>query len=131
MEKRIFLIVGVVLAGVARAETFTVPLDANGPYTIYQEVPFDFDLGVGSCNIQTVRFACEGTRTAGVDYFGWPFSWEFEAWFRAEPGYQVADGSAAGAATYPTAEPFEGESGFHRVMKGTWDFLLDGQASGW
>lgn len=115
----------------AGAETFTVPLQVSGYYEEGDSMPFEFDLGVSLCWITRVRFVCQGTITAGLSCDWQPFSWEFQARLYAEPGYQVASGPQAGAATYPLPEPFAGESAFRRLLGGTWDFLLDGQAAGY
>ncbi len=131
------IILGVCLAvvvccgGVLHAETIVIPLPGAGPYLFPGvSVPFSFDLGVPLTEIQEARFNCQGSVTAGVDYFGNPFSWHFSAWLSADPGYWVAVGPDAGAATWPDPEPFAGESVLEELLGGTWDFLLDGQADG-
>ena len=122
----------VCLTGFAQADTFVVPLEVSRVYTMGQQVPFEFDLGVALLQVHEVRFTCEGSITAGVDYWGDPFSWCFQAWLRADPGYWVANGPYAGATTWPMPEPFSGESEFRPLGGGTtWDFLLDGHATGW
>jgi hypothetical protein len=117
---------------VGRAETFVVPLPVNGSYVTEQQAPFSIDLGTTLIEVQEVRFSCEGSITAGVNYEGDPYSWSFAVWLPADPpGLWGAYGPLAGAATWPAAEPFAGEPVLGPVIPATWDFLLDGQATGW
>ena len=115
----------------AAADTFIVPLKVSGTYAAGDSVPFNFDLGVKLLDITEVRFYCKGAITAGLSYYSVPFSWAFQAWMPASPGYWIADGAEAGDATWPAPEDFEGESVFYKLLSPTWDFLLDGAASGW
>ncbi|OGL47064.1 MAG: hypothetical protein A2161_20180 [Candidatus Schekmanbacteria bacterium RBG_13_48_7] len=115
----------------AMADTFVVPLSVSGSYMTGDKIPFDIDLGVELLEVLEVKFYCKGTVTAGLDYWGNPFSWMFQAWMPASPGYWIADGTSAGESTWPAPEAFEGESLFRDLLHPTWDFLLDGGASGW
>jgi len=119
------------LAQVTAAQTFTVPLDVAGSYVAGQETPFEFDLGVELLRVQDVTFSCAGCVMAGVDCNAQPFSWNFNAYLCAEPGYLVAQGPLAGKDWYPWREPFEAESQFQSFLKGTCQCLFDGRAFGW
>jgi hypothetical protein len=119
-----------VISQTCLADTFTVPLPVSGSYVAGASMPFDIDLGETLVAIHEVRFHCKGTLTAGLSYHSVPFSWTFQAWLPASPGYWIADSISAGASTYPDPEPFDGESLFYDLLSPTWDFLLDGIASG-
>ncbi len=118
---------------VASANTFNVNVRLPTfprHYYMGQETPFEFDLGVMLSDVNEVVFVCDGAIKAGLDYSGEPFSWYFKAYLDADTGYMWAKGPWAGEDTYPSPEPFTGQSQFRPLSGGTWDFLLDGYATG-
>jgi len=131
--KTVHIITAVALASVqiAAAQTFTVVLDAAGSYTAGEKTPFEFDLGVELLRVQDVTFSCAGCIRAGIDANGQPFSWYFNAYLCAEPGYLLAEGPPAGSEWFPWREPFEAETSFKSFLRGTQRCLFDGQAAGW
>ena len=119
----IYGFVAITLFGIFRvvnASTFIVPLGAEENYVTGQETPFEFDLGVLLSDVNEVEFFCNGTITAGVSCIGTPFSWAFSAYLDADTGFMWADGPWA----------FTGQSQFRPHLGGTWEFLLDGHATG-
>ena len=129
----VVMAVGALLGGQAQGDTFVVPLDAAGPYQMYESVYFDFDLGVELSAVYDVRVDWAGGVRAGVSCDFEPFPWMFELWLPVDGGgYKVASGPEVGLATYPDPEPFAAVSTFRSIAGGYgWDFLLDGAASGW
>ena len=125
------LMLAVGISDICAADTFVIPLPVGGSYSAGTKMPFDFDLEQTLIEVHEVRFYCKGSVTAGLSYFSTPFSWAFEAWMPASPGYWIARGPSAGESTYPDPEPFEGESLFTPLLSPTWDFMLDGTGSGW
>jgi hypothetical protein len=135
MRKEFYLcgFVAITLFGIFRvvnASTFIVPLEAEGSYVTGQETLFEFDLGVMLSDVNEVVFVCNGTITAGVSYIWTPFSWLFSAYLDADTGYMLAEGPWAGEDTFPSPEPFTGQPQFRPHSEETWDFLLDGHATG-
>jgi len=123
--------VGALLGGQAQGDTFVVPLDATGPYQMYESVYFDFDLGVELSAVYDVRVDWAGGVTGGVNCYWEPFSWCFEVWLSTEDGAKVAEGPWAGEVTYPDPEPFAAVSEFSTISGSYgWGFLMDGTASG-
>jgi hypothetical protein len=59
-----------------------------------------------------------------------PFSDYFYGYFSASPGYMSANGPSVGAGTYPLPQSFSANVIFTPTSGATWNFLLDGQASG-
>jgi len=115
----------------AGAVIYEVPLAVNGRYSAGDRIDFIFDLGVELIAIDSVQFYCKGEVTAGLSFRSTPFSWMFEAWLPASPGYWIARSPSVGDSTYPLAEPFEDTSTFTDLLSPTWDFLLDGKSDGW
>lgn len=118
------------LPAVADADTFIVILDVNGFYIGGDPVSFEFDLGTDLKAVHSARFICEGTVTAGIDYWGFPVSDEFEARLLTGKNYWFARGPAAGAGTWPDPQSFSCDKAFKPAFGATWDFLLDGHTTG-
>ncbi len=116
----------------ARADTFVVPLAVTGHYPYGpEEVPFEFDLGIALSEVLEVRFGAVGLIMAGEGlYTGCLVEQHFEAYLDAEAGIWVAATPSLGAATWPWPAPFAGEFEFGPSGGATWDFLLDGHATG-
>ncbi len=134
MRKEFYTFVSIAITlfgilGVVNASTFIVPLEAQGSYVTGQATPVEFDLGVMLSDVNEVKFFCDGTITAGVSCIGTPFSWRFSAYLDADTGFMSATGPWAGEDTYPSPEPFTGQSQFRPHFGGTWEFLLDGHAT--
>jgi hypothetical protein len=113
-----------------KADTFVIPLDVNGFYSGGQEVNFELDLGTALTEVVSARFICQGSVTAGLDYWGAPLSDQFEARLLTGINYMYADGPLVGAGTWPDPEPFSCDSAFNPAFGATWDFLLDGHTAG-
>ena len=91
---------------VVEAHTFVVLPDVNGFYNGGDEVSFEFDLGTTLTEVESVRFICEGSITAGLDYWGTPVSVKFEARLLTGTEYWYARSPNAGSSTWPNPEPF-------------------------
>jgi hypothetical protein len=131
--KHIIIIIVFEGGGPMRKEFYTfvpVTITLFGILRVVSATTFEFDLGVILSDVNEVKFICDGTITAGVDYWGEPFSWNFSAYLDADTRYMFAKGPWAGEDTYPYPEPFSGQSQFRPHFGGTWDFLLDGHATG-
>ncbi len=118
------------ICSVVEADIYIIQLPVCGSYTMGQSRSFTIDLGTELLQINEVRLICEGTVTAGLDYWWNPFSDYFYGFFDTEPGYMWAKGPLVGASTYPLPEPFSDNPKFVPEFGATWDFLLDGQANG-
>jgi hypothetical protein len=118
------------LSVVVRADTFVILLDVNGFYNGGQDVNFEFDLGTALTEVNSARFICEGSITAGLDYWGDPISDQFEARLLTGTNYMYARGPFVGAGMWPDPEPFSCDSVFSPAFGATWDFLLDGHTTG-
>ena len=114
----------------ANAKTYLISIPVTGSYTMGQSKPFTIDLGEPLYQVNEVRFICQGTVTAGLDYWMNPYSDKFYGVFDTDPGYMGAFGPYVGAGTYPMPEPFSANILFESHSGATWDFLLDGQAAG-
>ena len=114
----------------ANAKTYLISIPVTGSYTMGQGKPFTIDLGEPLYAINEVRFICEGTVTAGLNYYMHPYSDEFYGFFDTDPGFMIANGPSVGASTYPEPQPFSANVEFESHLGATWDFLLDGQAAG-
>lgn len=113
-----------------KANIFVVPLDVDGFYNGGDTVNFEFDLGTALTEVQSARFICSGSITAGLDYWGDPVSCRFEARLLTGVNYMFARSPYAGASEWPDPEPFSCDSVFNPAAGATWDFLLDGHTEG-
>jgi hypothetical protein len=112
------------------AKTYLISIPVTGSYTMGQGKSFTIDLGEPLYEVNEVRFICQGTVTAGLDYWMMPVSDKFSGFFDTDPGYMIAEGPSVGAGTYPIPEPFSADVEFEPWFGATWDFMLDGQATG-
>jgi hypothetical protein len=113
----------------ADAKIYLISIPVTGSYSMGQSKPFTINLGEPLVQINQVRLICQGTVTAGLDYWMNPVSDKFYGYFPS-PNAMMASGPSVGAATYPLPQSFSADVIFTPLSGATWDFLLDGQASG-
>jgi len=114
---------------VSLAKVWLISIPVTGPYTMGQSKPFTINIGEPLAQINEVRLILNGTVTGGVGYNYDTVKDNFYAYFPAPaPDAMLASGPLAGY--YLCPEPFYANIAFEPVSSATWDFLLDGQASG-
>ncbi len=119
-------------ATIASGDTFVVPLSVTGSYSCGQSKAIEFDLGVPLLQVNSAYFVCSGSVTAGLDYWFLPYGDKFACFLNAEPHYMFAEGPTVGAFTWPSPQFFSGQYLFEPFFGSeTWNFLLDGHATGW
>jgi hypothetical protein len=124
VKKHIIFLVFLISNAISWADIYQIPLDVDGYYEIFQVVDFNIDLGTELIQIHNVRFNCIGDISA-IDAPGL-----FECTFFA--GTAKWQHAYTDVIFSPSFTPFTCNNiPFVSSNDATWDFLLDGNASGY
>ncbi|MCX5638808.1 MAG: PEP-CTERM sorting domain-containing protein [Planctomycetota bacterium] len=111
-------------SAISYADIYQIPLDVNGYYEFGDSILFNIDLGTQLTEVHDVRFNCSGD-IAAIDALGL-----FECTFFA--GVAKCQHAYTDVISSPFFTPFTCDNiPFISSNSATWDFLLDGEASGY
>lgn len=120
----IYSIAFLISSAISYADIYQIPLDVNGYYEFLHPISFNLDLGTQLTEIHDVRFNCSGD-IAAIDAPGL-----FECTFLA--GVAKWQHAYTDVISSPSFTPFICDNiPFISSNSATWDFLLDGEASGY
>ena len=120
----VYSIAFLISSAISYADIYQIPLDVNGYYEFHDSISFNIDLGTQLTEVHDVRFNCSGD-VAAIDAPGL-----FECTFFAGAAkWQHAYTDVIYSASFT---PFTCDNiPFISSNSATWDFLLDGEASGY
>jgi hypothetical protein len=117
-------IVVFIFCTISYGDIYEIPLAVEGYYEFNNSISFNIDLGTELTEIHDVRFSCSGD-IAGIDAPGM-----FECTFIA--GAAKWQHAYTDAISSPTYTAFTDDNiPFISSNSATWDFLLDGEGSGY